>query len=258
MRKYITLAALTLVASVTLAQETTTPKNEPRQERREQSIVWQDDLYHLKMVNQNTERLTDRWVFVVDSSHSTWQIAGRVVSAFRAVTGFPEDQLRFSLYTFNLRNFHAFRDWAWASPTEFTSASQFIRNNTGVNSYVNKALEEALRQPEEKLTVIIISDGGFSESFSSILRTIRENQAWRARQGYERAIICSVGIENMLSRNSRPPYPKDSNLTCQRRMQTIGRQNNGGFFYLQPKNSRVVISSLTPEEIARRNTKKEK
>jgi len=232
------IASILLLTTVALAQD----------RLGQQSIIWQDVTQHLSIVNQNKDRLSRNWTFVVDSSHSTWNIAGRVLSAFKAVTTFPEDELRFSLYTFNLRGIQAYRDWAEASPEEFSGARAFIRQHRGVNSYVGGALHDALHQIQDDLTIIVISDGGFSERFDDVQQIIRDGQEWRREQGLKIAIICGVGIENMLSRESRPPYPKDTNIVCQRRMQAIGRQNHGGFFYLQPRNSSVLISAMLPGE----------
>lgn len=203
--------------------------------------VWHNDTHRMFEIVQGKRRLTTKWCFVIDSSHSTWNIAGRVMSAMDAALEYPTDQLRFSVYTFNNRGVHRFRDWVDASADEFKSARDFVRDNRGVSSWVGGAMRDALHQNTNNLTIILISDGGFTEPFSEVRVTIRDGQKWREDSGLGRAIICSIGLENMLCRNSRPPYPKDENSTCQARMREIGGDNDGGFYYVQPGDSTVAI-----------------
>lgn len=199
-----------------------------------------DDSHRVIQVYKNELRLTTNWVFVVDNSHSTWKIASRVISAFRAITLFPTDELRFCTYVFSNRGCHKYRSWQFASPKQFSLTEQFIKQNRGVNSYAALALRDALRQPQKELTVIIISDGGFSDGDSRagssynqdiIRKIIEQNQQWRDNRGLGRAVIVAVGIENTLC---WPRYPKDTNAVCMDGMRKIGLEGQGGFFYVQP------------------------
>lgn len=166
--------------------------------------------------------LTKNWAFVVDTSDSILRISGRMLAAFNTVTSFPTDQLRFCAITFNGRNNHKLRDWADASELEFERANRWILRHTGVNSYAERAIKMAIEQPIKGLTVIVISDGGFTENFSRILGTIESSQQWRVDNGYSMATIVAIGIENLLSRESLPPYPKDPDHVCQARMERLG------------------------------------
>jgi hypothetical protein len=95
------------------------------------------------------------------------------------------------------------------------------------------AIRDALLQRKKNLTVIIISDGGFSEPFNEILSEIATWQLWRENEGLGRAVIASIGIENHLSRESKPPYPKDTDNVCQDRMEQLGVEGKGGYFLVR-------------------------
>jgi len=197
------------------------------------------DRYHrVVMVKSNKERFTKNWAFIVDSSHSTWAVAGKILRAFHTATGFPADHLRFCSYVFNNEGWtdKNYRDWVDASPDEFLKTQKWIRERRGVNSNAAHAVRRALRQPVKELTILIISDGGFSDGgviggkgISLIKRLIKEGQNWRVANGLSRAIICTIGIENVLS---WPTYPKLPNAVCQQGMRDIGVEGRGGFFYV--------------------------
>jgi len=201
--------------------------------------IYKDSNYRVMMVRKNTKRFSKNWAFVIDSSHSTWDIAERVLTGVEVATQFPTDHLRFCTYVFNNEGCHRYRrvrdkdgnlvGWVDASPDEFKAAKKFVRDNRGVSSYAAKALRDALFQPKKDLTIIVISDGGFSEGITKIKATIEAGQKWREKKGYGRAIICAIGIENM---KSWPTYPKLSNRVCQQSMRDIGVEGKGGFFYI--------------------------
>jgi hypothetical protein len=204
--------------------------------------LWRNDTHRMLEIVPSRQRLTTKWCFVIDSSHSTWNIAGRVMGAMDAALEHPTDQLRFSVFTFNNRGVHKFRDWVDASADEFKAAHDFVRDNRGVSSWVGGAMHDALHQRVNNLTIVLISDGGFTEPFPEVRGVIRDGQKWREDNSLGRSIICSIGLENMLCRGSRPPYPKDSNRVCQDRMREIGDDNAGGFFYVQPTESTTAIN----------------
>jgi len=199
--------------------------------------IYKDDFYKMIMVKKNEERFTKRWAFVIDSSHSTWDICTTVMAGFNAAVSMPTDDLRFCAYTFNNRGCHKFRDWEDASKDAFDATKKWVSQNKGVNSYVEGAIRGAITQPVENLTVILISDGGFSDGVSLagasaqvVKEIIAEAQAERANQGLPPAIICTIGIENA---RCWPQYPKASNATCMQGMRDIGIEGRGGFFYVR-------------------------
>lgn len=211
--------------------------------------IYRDAKYRVMMAKKNTERFTKNWAFVIDSSHSTWDIAGRVITGVEVATQFPTDHLRFCAYVFNNEGCHRYKDWVDASPDEFKATKKFVYANRGVSSYAAKAIRDALLQPKKELTVIIISDGGFSESINRIKATIKVGQEWREKSGYGRAIICTIGIENM---KCWPTYPKQPNRVCQKGMRTIGVKGKGGFFYIHlrgQQSSPTVRKSSKPQKV---------
>jgi len=222
-----------IVKAKTVKVKTTKAKQEKPVE------IYRDSKYRVMMARKNTERFSKNWAFVIDSSHSTWDIAGRVLTGIEVATQFPTDHLRFCAYVFNNEGCHRYRKvknkegkivgWVDASPDEFKATKKWVYANRGVSSYAAKAIRDALLQPKKELTVIIISDGGFSESIERIKATIEVGQKWREKKGYGRAIICAIGIENM---KCWPTYPKQPNRVCQRGMRDIGVTGKGGFFYI--------------------------
>jgi len=208
--------------------------------KREKPVeIYKDSSYRVMMVKKHTERFSKNWAFVIDSSHSTWDIAGRVLTGIEVATQFPTDHLRFCSYVFNNEGCHRYRDWVDASPDEFKATKKFVADKRGVSSYAAKAIRDALLQPKKELTVIIISDGGFSEGIKRIKTTIDTWQKWREKSGYGRAIICAIGIENM---KSWPTYPKQPNKVCQQGMRDIGVEGKGGFFYIHRRGQRKTTT----------------
>lgn len=216
-----------------------------------------DDDYRITLVSEPAQRLTTNWAFVVDNSHSTWNIGARILKGFQAALQYPTDHLRFCSYVFHDRGVHKYRNWVWASEQEFVATERWITQNHGVLSYAGGAIRDALHQEVAELTIIVISDGGFSEEGPAIKRIIAEGQQWRIDNGFGRAIICCVGIENMLGPNSRPrPYPKPANETCQQWMRDIGEEGQGGYIYVQPSNSRNNHGTQSPTRTTARRPRR--
>lgn len=185
-----------------------------------------------QIVSGQKKALTTNWALVIDGSNSTSRIMKKLIASFHTVVSFPEDDLKFCTILFNDRGHPKFRNWHDASTAEFNRTARWIKRNVGVNSYGKEAIRKALLQPRKHLTVIVISDGGFSENFSEILKTVKETQQWRIREGYGLATIVSLGVENHLSRLSIPPYPKDTDEVCQDRMKQLGIEGFGGYYYV--------------------------
>jgi hypothetical protein len=96
-------------------------------------------------------------------------------------------------------------------------------------------------QTKEKLTLMLISDGGFSEGISRIKRIIAAGQKWRTDHGFDPAVICAIGIENT---KSKPWYPKPTDAVCQQGMREIGVEGEGGYFYVK-RLSKTVAAKPT-------------
>jgi hypothetical protein len=199
--------------------------------------------YNIFQMKKGTPKaITTNWAFVVDGSNSTSRVVGTLLAGFSTVTSFPEDQLKFCTFLFSPAGYYKYRPWKKADMDglEFARTNRWIRRNIGVNSYANLAIRAALLQRQKKLTIIVISDGGFSENFSTIQKTVSIWQKWREDQGLGRAVIVSIGIENHLSRLSKPPYPKDTDAVCQARMRQL--EYKGGYFLVKRIKRNPVVA----------------
>lgn len=178
--------------------------------------------------------LTQNWVFVVDTSSSLWSIFGRIRGSFFELTQYPSDEMNFAAITFNNRGAERFRDWVQSSADEFAATDAWIARNRGALSYGAKALEMALQQNRQDLTIVLITDGGFTEAcynrgFNSIRQVINAGQTWRQNRQLGNALICCLGIEN-------PNYTaggKPSDAACQEFLQEVGTTHGGGYFLVR-------------------------
>lgn len=179
-------------------------------------------------------QLTKNWVFVMDTSHSMQGIFDKSRAAFIHTTSFPTDELFFSVITFNDPGMQKFRDWRPASAQEFRDAGRWVEREMRVLSYGQRAIEMALHLERRELTVVLITDGGFTEAcegrgFGTMRQTFADGQEWRRANGYGPALICSVGIENIGYTNGHKPLDAD----CQAFLRELGDQYGGGYFLVR-------------------------
>lgn len=182
--------------------------------------------------------LSSNWVFVVDTSSSLWSIFGRVRASFMAATQHPTDELFFSAITFNDRGMEKFRDWTESSQQELVKAEEWVTKNRGVLSYGIPAIRRALEQRRDPLTIILITDGGFTEAsynkgFGSVRDAIFAAQRWRESQNLPKAQICSIGIEN----EGYTAGGKPSDADCQNFLREIGTTHGGGYYLIKGASS---------------------
>jgi hypothetical protein len=179
-------------------------------------------------------QLTTNWVFVVDTSHSMQGVFDKSRAAFLHATSHPTDELFFSVITFNDRGMERFRDWQPASDRAFREASRWIETEMRVLSYGQRALEMALHLARPELTIVLITDGGFTEAsegrgFEAIRRTITSGQEWRRNNGHGSALLCAIGIENIGYTTGGKPSDAD----CQAFLREVGDQHGGGYFLVR-------------------------
>lgn len=178
--------------------------------------------------------LTKNWVFVMDTSHSMQGVFEKSRAAFLHATSFPTDELFFSVITFNNQSMEKFRDWRPASAQEFQEAGRWVEQEMRVLSYGRRAIEMALHLERRELTVVLITDGGFTEAcenrgFDSMRRAFADGQEWRRNNGYGQALICSIGIENIGYTTGHKPSDAD----CQAFLREMGDQYGGGYFLVR-------------------------
>jgi len=179
-------------------------------------------------------QLTKNWVFVVDTSHSMRGVFDKARAAFLHATSYPTDELFFSVITFNNRSMEKFRDWRPSSDREFREASRWIEAEMRILSYGQHAIDMALHLERPELTIVLITDGGFTEAcegrgFETIRQTIAAGQEWRRNNNYGSALICSIGIENIGYTTGGKP----SDAACQAFLREVGDKNGGGYFLVR-------------------------
>lgn len=188
----------------------------------------------IAVVTAPASPLTTQWCFVIDNSRSMRDVFYKARGAFLEAVRLPGDQLEYSLVAFNNQGMDRFRPWEWASADSFKEADKWIRDDKhgGVLSYGATAIATALRQEKRELTVLIISDGGFTEvsraggSWDVIRRVFVEGQQWREKKDLPPAIVTCIGISN-------PSYTagnKPSDADCQTFLNEIGTRYKGGYF----------------------------
>lgn len=194
-------------------------------------------------------------VFVVDASSSinrSKEVSAKFDLAWGAVTAqLGQDQIYACAYTFHDLDKDKFLTWEEVNdPQQFTTIQQWIRNNTGIYSWGQKVLQDAIKQtnplirnPHEsrRLTVILITDGGFTEaaragSYDPIYESVEAAQQWRTNRGLEPATIVAVGLENTDTWSISVKRP---DFECQEFLKRLGQENRGGYFHVVKRVRRV-------------------
>lgn len=193
----------------------------------------------MEMVVSPAEPLSKYWIFVVDGSNSMDGIFGKVRKAFLTATAGASDEWEFAAITFDDARMERFRDWVKATPDELVSLEQWIRfrerNRRPVLSYGATAIRMALAQNKRELTVILITDGGFTEvsraggNFQVMRDVFEAGQAHRANNGLPYALVCCIGIENKNYTAGRKPPDAD----CQAFLKEMGERWRGGYFLVR-------------------------
>lgn len=195
------------------------------------SLKAQERQIEMELISNPSGPLTKNWQFVVDTSPSTRFVFPKLREAFIRLIRQPADEFNFSVITFNLQNMEATKPWVRSSAEEFQAADQFVLTHYGAASYGIKALEMALRQNKDELTVILITDGGFTEvcrnghNFSIIDDAIDRSQQWRVDNGLAMAIITTIGLENPSYHIGNMPPEK----MRQDYLKGLGEKYHGGY-----------------------------
>ena len=220
--------------------------------------------------------ITKNWIFVVDNSDSTLDVFHKALEGYKHVTQFPTDEWSFKLIVFSdagkERVFEVEqedgtkKDWHYATPEDFKAARLWSnqRAQRGVNSYGLSAMVTALQEKKDDLTIVLISDGGFTTAcrvadeekrFSTVEATIAAGQAWRTKNGFAPAVITTIGIRNShysaYCKACRRNYPgskhnynlpdrwesnkghKPSDQECQAFLERLGRNYFGGYLVVE-------------------------
>lgn len=191
------------------------------------------------MVSRPAQHLSKDWVFVVDGSASMKGVFAKTKRAFFEATSFSSDDWHFAAITFDDAGQERFRDWVDASLDELSRLETWIderpRSRKPVLSYGAKAIQMALQQEKRELTIILITDGGFTEvsraggNFQVMRDVIDDGQQWRSNRNLPHALICCLGIENPHYRaGNKPPDGQ-----CQDFLRGVGERSGGGYFLVR-------------------------
>lgn len=233
-----------LMVALCFVQEDSWPSNPERE----------DDKTHVaQMKVPPKERFTHNWVFVIDRSSSLWNEGMKrgtmkaLRNGWRLALSHPTDELYFSIYKFHDKDSEEYLPWMKASPDEIIRAEKWLLPNPddpseggGLYSYGLGAIKKALGQERQQLTIIIITDGGFTSAcngggFGKIQKAIEDGQKWRVVNGFGQAIICTIGIENKDYFGGGKP---DDEI-CQAYLEKVGSEWGGGYWYVRKKREKV-------------------
>lgn len=218
--------------------------------------------------------LSPNILFLVDASSSiTWddESLRKFDFAWRTIASMlGGDELYFSAITFNDKGNEQQRPWekmGWGHfenvnlsgrkdfyqwvfvPKQFEYVRKWVLENTGTRSYGEFALYKAItdmnpliknRIMRKTLTVILITDGGFTEAadkpkgtgnFISIYKSILTAQEFRKKMGLVPASLLVIGMEN---KNWSLTVKRPDN-ECQDFLKHIGKKFGGGYYLVREK-----------------------
>ncbi len=171
-------------------------------------------------------RLTPRVLFVVDVSGS---MKGpeftRALGAVRTIAGQPVDQLEFGVIAFN-DGVHRWSGiagddlppgWAVAPSQDAVQQAEDWLGNLGAqgDTLVVPAIASALAEQRDKLSVVLVTDGGFyRETQNAVVTALRTGQKARADKGLGEAVVLVYGVGSRV----RPV------------LEAVGKEGQGGYW----------------------------
>jgi len=201
-----------------------------------------------------TKFVSNNIVFVIDGSSTMRNSKGlktKFYREWRVITNrLVSDEWYFSAILFGDKNNEKFYPWISAggkkSEKELKKLYGWISKSKQVRSYGNKAMSMAIKSsnPLNKnnamsrtLTIILITDGGFTESvtrsgYRSSYNIIRDAQDWRNEKGLFSATILTIGLENKVYWSSKVKRPDQE---CQTFLKNLGDTYNGGYYLVRNK-----------------------
>lgn len=238
------------------------------------AITFADDapVYTVKRTDDPTVEVVDlptpgalkkNWVFIVDTSDSMEGVFHKALKGWNHVTQAPTDDWSFCVYVFNNSGHDKHTKWLVASPANFERVKKWVKqpSQRGVNSNGRLSIEKALRLTRSELSIILITDGGFTTAcenrgFGKIRQTIIDGQAWRKENKLNQATITTIGISNShysnwclkCVRGPRTTAPhnyalpdawrsnkgkKPTNADCQAFLREIGTAYDGGYILVR-------------------------
>jgi hypothetical protein len=251
------------------------------------SVAFASNEPQVEIVVNPTARLTKRWVFVVDNSDSMKGVFHKAIAGWQKLTEAGTDDWMFSVIVFSntgqerwfMPKLHGKRvRWLPATPDMFTLARKWIEHpkQRGTNSRASRAIDWALRTLVKELSVVIISDGGFTSAcenrgFSYLRSVVAKAQRWRVLQGLDSALITTIGVRNThysawctrcirTRSKTRHDYTlpdhwvsnigkKPSDEDCQKFLRELGTVYHGGYAIVEHKEPPVKKTTQTKRPV---------
>lgn len=201
------------------------------------------------------EPLSTRWTFIVDGSSSLWykprqntcKMLNKSRLAFILSISQPSDDLKFSIFLFGDKNYFKYKKWQSLDLRKkpLDNLLKWLQKGAGTFSHGKRSIELALHQKITNLSIILITDGGFSSAcygrgFDEIEKTIIDSQAWRLANGLNMAIIRTIGLEN----RHYTAGGKPNDVDCQAFLKKIGTRYHGGYWLVTAEHPNPKKSKL--------------
>ncbi len=201
-----------------------------------------------------TKFVSTNIVFVIDGSstmRNSKGLKGKFYRAFQSISDkLAGDEWYFCAYLFGNHDNEKFYAWRAAggkkSKSELYKLYRWSLASKQIRSFGNKALSMAVRSenPLNKnkmmsrtLTVILITDGGFTEAtgptgYSASYEAVVVAQGWRKDNELFEATILTIGLENRIYWSSKV---KRQDAECQAFLRTLGTKYNGGYYLVRDR-----------------------
>lgn len=193
-------------------------------------------------------------VFVIDVSSTMRKSKGLKSKFYRAWQNITDkltgDEWYFCAYLFGDKNREEFYPWTAAGGPQSKRELQKLYRETlkskQIKSFGEKALSMAIKSQNpldnnpsmsRTLTVILITDGGFSEAvgpmrYHSTYDSVIIAQKWREDNDLFEATIWTIGLENKIYWSSKVKRP---DVECQAFLKKLGTKYNGGYCLVRDK-----------------------
>ena len=155
----------------------------------------------LVTVVRGQSRVSKHILFVVDVSGSMYGRAfTRAVSSVRSLAGQPTDEMQVGVIAFadTAVRWSPTKHSTWAKLPDkkaLVAVENFLyQQGPGGGTKVVPALELALQDPKPQLTVVLVTDGIFSEPDADVLKAVEKEQKQRVKKKRGRALIAVLGV----------------------------------------------------------------
>jgi hypothetical protein len=233
------LAALLLSTTICFAQDEPAPPLQEPPPQKKNVISFPDRDYVVEVPMKTGPdgmpiRMTKRLIFIYDCSGSmNSEDLAIAISFVRGVMMQPLDEFEIGIIAFDGATYRwpgipepkqtppVPKNWAaLPSAPAIEQATQWLQNlNDNGNTEVIPAIDMALKEKRDELSIVIVSDGGFhAESTKDILEAIEKGQKWRKDNKLGRVNIMAVGVDD----------------TPNNALTKIGEVGGLGYFYPAP------------------------